>query len=72
MSHRRRHEERARAEAERQQTDEPRRGYASPACAMHEVDPAYMGLSEERSRRPRKRKAAKDATVTAPRSGSGS
>jgi 5,10-methenyltetrahydrofolate synthetase len=31
--------------------DEEERGYASPACFMHEVDPAYFGLSPSPDRR---------------------
>jgi hypothetical protein len=31
------------------------RGYASPACLMHEVDPAYFGLDRETERAPKPR-----------------
>lgn len=29
---------------DRKDEDDEPRGFASPACLMHEVDPAYMGL----------------------------
>jgi hypothetical protein len=71
MNNRRRQTERARAVAEQRQGSAPPRGYASPPCAMHEVDSAYMGLPEEPVRRPRKRRAANPATLTTDGNGSG-
>ena len=36
--------------------------YSSPACSMHEVDPAYMGLDTPLPRK-NERKKNKDATA---------
>jgi len=38
------------AKSDRHQTDETIREYASPACMLHEVDPAYSGISPDESR----------------------
>ncbi|WP_092713681.1 5-formyltetrahydrofolate cyclo-ligase [Rhizobium multihospitium] len=35
------------AKSDRHQTDEAIREYASPACMLHEVDPAYSGISPD-------------------------
>lgn len=38
------------AKSDRDQTDEATREYASPACMLHEVDPAYSGISSAEDR----------------------
>jgi 5,10-methenyltetrahydrofolate synthetase len=38
------------AKSDRHQTDETIREYASPACMLHEVDPAYSGISPDEDR----------------------
>jgi 5-formyltetrahydrofolate cyclo-ligase len=52
-----------------QSDDEGPATYASPACFMHEVDPAYMGLSEANPRQRadvmRWRKAERDRLIAA-------
>ncbi|TWB53658.1 5,10-methenyltetrahydrofolate synthetase [Rhizobium sp. ERR 922] len=38
------------AKPDRHETDEAIREYASPACMLHEVDPAYSGISPDEDR----------------------